>query len=115
MSPSSEESDCAVDASATTKRPTQIRKPTMHAVPQSVAPVMDRIGSNTDIYGQIDNSLISAYLDTDSYMAKASTGITNSKALHVSPTPLSMPECATYGEHAGVDRYRAQAGRIWRK
>ncbi|ORX39339.1 hypothetical protein BD324DRAFT_577344 [Kockovaella imperatae] len=39
--------------------------------------------SNEDIYNHIDNSLISMYLDTDSYMAKASTGITNSKALHV--------------------------------
>lgn len=55
----------------------------MHAVPQSVAPALPHIGSNTDVYTQIDNSLISAYLDTDSYMAKASTGITNSKALHV--------------------------------
>lgn len=40
--------------------------------------------SGSDVFDRIDNSLVSGYLDTDSYMAKVSgSGMTNSKALSV--------------------------------
>lgn len=62
------------------------RRAAPHAVPQSVAPVRSNgQGGDSDLFNRIDNSLIDAYLEGDSYMAKASgTGMTNRKALHVS-------------------------------
>ena len=49
---------------------------------QSVAPIRPGLDGDSDIYNRIDNSLVVAYLATDSYVAKAS-GMTNSKALQV--------------------------------
>ena len=50
---------------------------------EGVAPAQSKGGSG--LYSRIDNSLITAYLDADSYMAKASVnGLTNRRALVVS-------------------------------
>ena len=43
------------------------------------------------MYNRIENSLIATYLETDSYMARISTGMTNSKALHVSGILVGFP------------------------
>jgi hypothetical protein len=52
-------------------------------VKEGVAPAQSQGGSG--LYDQIDNNLINAYLDADSYMAKASVdGLTNRRALVVS-------------------------------
>lgn len=52
-------------------------------VKEGVAPAQSQGGSG--LYSRIDNSLITAYLDADSYMAKASVnGLTNRRALVVS-------------------------------
>lgn len=69
-------------------RPTPSAKPlkttTSHFVPQSLAPGPLTSGSGGDVFTRIDNSLVSGYIDTDSYMAKVTGGgMTNAKALQV--------------------------------
>nr|XP_018266518.1 phosphatidylinositol 3-kinase [Kwoniella dejecticola CBS 10117]OBR88676.1 phosphatidylinositol 3-kinase [Kwoniella dejecticola CBS 10117] len=73
----------------------------MHVVPQSLAPGSQG-GTGSDIYDRIENSLITTYLETDSYMAKVSsgTGMTNSKALQV----LSQIEKKLIGYHKDTEQ-----------
>ncbi len=70
------------------------KPPPTHAVPQSVAPVRQgNVQGDSDVYKRINNSLVAACIDTDSYMAKASVaGMTNSKALQVSLPPFIFCE-----------------------
>ncbi|KAK4689267.1 hypothetical protein P7C73_g843, partial [Tremellales sp. Uapishka_1] len=69
----------------------QIKKPTIPIhIAQSVAPIRST-GMNGDsgLFNRIENSLIAAYLDPESYMAKVDgAGMTNARALHVSIVAL---------------------------
>ncbi|WRT63514.1 uncharacterized protein IL334_000419 [Kwoniella shivajii] len=76
----------------------------IHVVPSSLAPaqsIMRGVGTGSDVYNQIDNSLITTYMETDSYMARvSSTGMTYSKALQV----LAQIERKLIGYHEDSDQ-----------
>lgn len=60
-----------------------LMKPYGRVMTQSVAPAGPQ-QSDADPFKRIENSLIAAYLESDSYMAKAGAGgMTNTKALSV--------------------------------
>nr|XP_019014364.1 phosphatidylinositol 3-kinase [Kwoniella pini CBS 10737]OCF53145.1 phosphatidylinositol 3-kinase [Kwoniella pini CBS 10737] len=83
-------------------KPKKGKKPPVqtHIVPQSLAP--QGIQGGSDLYDRIENSLITTYLENDSYMAKVSSGteMTNSKALQV----LSQIEKKLVGYHKDTAR-----------
>ncbi|WVQ93902.1 hypothetical protein IAU59_000980 [Kwoniella sp. CBS 9459] len=74
-----------------------------YAVPQSLAQhqANKQTSQSSDMYEQIQNSLVATYLDTESYMARVSgTGMTNSKALRV----LAEIEKKLLGYHEGGEQ-----------